>query len=63
MSKYTNYMYLINFFAAPPKNGNEWEIASCVKYQEMLGIGGALTDSVGINLGTLSQPARENLLK
>jgi hypothetical protein len=40
-----------------------WKVTSSVQYQEMLGFGAAITDSVGINLGTLSKDARENLLK
>lgn len=46
-----------------PSAGNVWKVTSSVQYQEMLGFGAAITDSVGINLGTLSKDARENLLK
>ncbi|KAJ9589458.1 hypothetical protein L9F63_017319 [Diploptera punctata] len=45
-----------------PSSGNVWQVGSCVTYQEMLGFGGAMTDSVGINLGTISETARQNLL-
>ena len=32
-------------------------------YQEMIGFGGSMTDSAGINLNTLSAEARENVLR
>ena len=32
-------------------------------YQEMFGIGGAMTDAAGINIASLSQDAQDNLLR
>ena len=32
-------------------------------YQEMIGFGGAMTDSAGININTLSAEARENVIR
>jgi hypothetical protein len=40
-----------------------WKVTSSVQFQEILGFGAAITDSVGMNLGTLSREVRESLLK
>ncbi|XP_069690289.1 uncharacterized protein [Periplaneta americana] len=42
--------------------GELWQITSSTKYQEMIGFGGAFTDSVGINLGTLTSDVSQLLL-
>jgi hypothetical protein len=58
----TFIMYLLSLCTAP-STGNVWRVNSSVQYQEILGFGGAVTDSVGINLGSLKNQTREVLLK
>lgn len=41
----------------------KYTIRRDIKYQKVLGYGGAFTDAAGINIGTLSQPTQENLMR
>jgi len=54
-------IFLYNYTA--PTSGSVWKVNSSVQFQKILGFGGAITDSVGANLGTLDETTRETLLK
>ncbi|CAL8109725.1 unnamed protein product [Orchesella dallaii] len=50
---------------APPENSTAVKVTidRNVKYQEILGFGGAFTDAAGISIASLSQPLQEAILK
>ncbi|XP_021925903.1 glucosylceramidase-like isoform X2 [Zootermopsis nevadensis] len=45
-----------------PSTGDVWKVTSSKQYQEIIGFGAAITDSVGINIGSLEKDVRESLL-
>ena len=42
---------------------SKFVVRRSVKYQKVIGFGGAFTDATGINIASLSKPAQENLIK
>jgi hypothetical protein len=58
-------IYSVFFFhnRTAPHSGRVWKVNMAVQYQEILGYGAAVTDSVGINLGALDKDTRNMLLE
>ncbi|ODM90073.1 putative glucosylceramidase 4, partial [Orchesella cincta] len=46
-----------------PDKLTKFTVRRDTQYQKVLGYGGAFTDAAGINIGMLSQPTQENLMK
>lgn len=63
------YAYTQNRFLSPvgdfprPNKLTKFTIRKDIKFQKILGVGGAFTDATGINIATLSKGAQENLIK
>ncbi len=43
--------------------GVKFQVNTEIKYQQIIGFGGAFTDSAGINILSLSEPAQDLLLR
>ena len=56
------YMFLVGEFPRPDQI-SKFSVDRRSQYQEILGIGGSFTDAAGLNIGSLSYGAQENLMK